>query len=185
MSESTVLYEAMREIIRVTVQLEVGKATSPLHEEIRSLRTQLDTRSVAPLVGPAGKDGAPGRDGVDGKDGRDGKDGERGERGADGLAGRDGAASIVPGPRGEPGERGTDGIATLEELDARIEARFAEIQVRTFADMYRGVYRSGETYKRGQFATWDGSLHLALADTTDKPMTSPAWQLVTKRGRDK
>lgn len=121
MSESAVLYEAMREIIRVTVQLEVGKATQPLQEEVRSLRTQLETRSATPLAGVPGPAGKDGKDGVDGKDGRDGKDGERGpagekgERGADGLHGRDGAPGHdgkdgAPGERGLQGERGADGI---------------------------------------------------------------------------
>lgn len=150
------------------------------------------------VAGPVGERGERGADGLAGRDGAPsmvpGPRGEPGERGTDGLqgpagreglAGRDGAPSIVAGPPGPPGERGSDGIATLAELDARIEARFAELQVRTFADVYRGVFRAGDMYKRGEFATWDGSLHLALADTTDKPMTSGAWQLVTKRGRDK
>lgn len=221
MSESTVLYEAMREIIRVTVQLEVGRATSPLQEEIRSLRTQLETRSAAPLVGVPGPAGKDGRDGVDGKDGRDGKDGERGEkgeRGADGLAGRDGAPSIVPGPRGEPGERGAegvqgppgrdglagrdgapstvpgpqgergergaDGIATREEIEAIWEERKADMNVRTFADVYQGVFEPDKLYTRGLLATWGGSLWLSLNETRSKPGENDDWKLVVKRGAD-
>lgn len=136
--------------------------------------------------GERGADGL-GHDGRDGKDGKDGALGERGpqgERGADGLAGRDGAASTVPGPRGEPGERGADGIATLEELDARIEARFAELQVRTFADVYQGVFEPDKLYTRGLLATWGGSLWLSLNETRSKPGENGDWRLVAKRGAD-
>jgi collagen type III alpha len=93
-----------------------------------------------------------------------------GERGADGSR-----VETVRPARGA-GERGADGIATRAELDARIEARFAELQVRTFADSYREVYRAGEQYRRGETVTWGGSLFLAMADTTDKPETTPDWR---------
>lgn len=175
MNDST--YAAMRAYIDVAVELQIEK------------RLQ-ETRAALPLETPpaiAGKDGRDGRDGVDGKDGRDGKDGERGEpgeRGADGLAGRDGAPSTVPGPRGERGERGADGIATLAELDARIEARFSELQVRTFADVYQGVFENEKSYTRGSLATWGGSLWLSLRDTRSKPGEDGDWKLVVKRGAD-
>lgn len=178
------MFAAMREFIRIAVELEVKKAT-------------LEVRSVEPKVieGPAGKDGSPGKDGIDGKDGRDGKDGTPGigERGADGLNGKDGkdgspgsdgAPSIIPGPAGPKGERGADGIATREELESLIETRFAELQVRSFADAYRSVFKHGESYKRGEFSTWGGSLFLALADTENRPGESSDWQLVVKRGAD-
>lgn len=66
MSEAT--YAAMREFIRVAVELEVKKAM-PVIPEIRS---------VEPVVGPPGKDGVAGKDGIDGKDGVPGKDGANG-----------------------------------------------------------------------------------------------------------
>lgn len=189
MSDSRRDYEAFREFARATIALEVVRATAPLHEEIRSLRTQLETRAATPLMGPpgpAGADGAPGRDGVDGKDGRDGKDGERGpagergERGADGLAGRDG----VPGPRGEQGERGADGIATREEIVEIVEERAAEIQTRTLADYHQRTFERGGHYKRGALVAWDGATWLAMADTDVVPGTSSDWQMIAKKGRD-
>jgi hypothetical protein len=109
--------------------------------------------------------------------------GPQGDRGADGEQGPQGE----PGPPGEPGpqgERGADGIATREELDALIEERFADLQVRTFADLYRGVWRGPDTYDRGAVATHDGSLWLALADTRAQPGTSEDWRMITKKGRD-
>lgn len=187
-------YEAFRAFAQAHIDLAVLKATEPLKEEIRSLKTTLETRSapqgIAGPPGPkgdAGERGADGKNGVDGKDGAPGsagKDGAIGERGVDGLNGKDGAPSTVPGPKGDTGERGADGIATREELHSLIEERMAEVQVRSFADLYRGVFKHGESYKRSQFATWGGSLFLALADTGNRPGESNDWQLVTKRGAD-
>lgn len=156
--------------------------------EIRSLLSELETRAVPREgpPGPAGKDGVPGKDGVDGKDGNAGTPGigEKGERGADGINGKDGAPSTVPGPKGDTGECGADGIATREELHSLIEERMADIQVRTFADLYQGVYQPGTTYSRGLAVTWGGSLWLSKADTKTKPGESPEWQLIVKKGSD-
>jgi hypothetical protein len=116
-------------------------------------------RGADGINGINGRDGAPGAQGERGADGLMGPQGPMGERGADGLSGRDGA----PGPQGERGERGADGIATRAELDARIEARFAELQVRTFADVYQGVFEPDKVYARGLLTTWGGSLWLSLA----------------------
>jgi hypothetical protein len=159
-------------------------------EETRALMADLQTRAAqhGPAgergdpgpAGPAGERGEAGPAGPQGERGEPGAIGPQGERGADGLAGRDGA----PGPQGERGERGADGIATLEELDARIEARFAELQVRTFADLYQGVFEPEKTYTRGLLATWGGSLWLSLAETRAKPGDNGDWKLVVKRGAD-
>lgn len=186
-------YEAFRAFAQAHIELAVLKATGPLKEEIRSLKTALETRSAPEVItgppGPAGKDG---RDGVDGKpgergaDGANGKDGlgEKGERGVDGINGKDGAPSIIPGPKGDTGERGADGIATRQELDMAIEERFAELQVRSFADMYQGVYQPDKDYTRSALVTWGGSLFLALANTRARPEQSPDWKLIVKRGAD-
>jgi hypothetical protein len=152
MSESP-QYEAFRAFAQAHIELAVLKATDPLKEEIRSLKTQLETRSVQGVEGPPGKDG---KDGADGKDGRDGTD-------------------------GKPGERGADGMVTEAEVDAKIEARMADIQVRTFADIYKGVYKPGESYTRSNVTTWGGSLWLALSDTRSKPGETPDWKLVVKK----
>ena len=174
--------------------------------EIRSLREELQTRS-APVITPEhiekpkdGKDGVSvagasiregrlflrysdgreddlgavvGIDGKDGKDGVDGKDGIDGKAGNDGLDGKDGA----------------DGIATRAEIESlvntAVETRYADIVVRSIADSYQDVFKQGETYSRGAFATWDGSLWLSMRDTKAQPGTQDSgWKLVTKRGRD-
>lgn len=178
------------------VESRLAKQDERHAEEIRSLREQLQTRSVVsePVIdidaivtraaslipvpkdgrdGVDGKDGAPGKDGIDGKDGTPGQNGTPGERGADGINGRD----------------GKDGIATREEIDSlveqRVEARFAEVQVRSFADIYQGTYSEKETYRRGVTATWDGSLWMSERETNKQPGTTDSgWKLITKRGRD-
>jgi hypothetical protein len=154
-------YEAFRAFAQAHIELGILKATEPLKEEIRSLRSALETRSIS--QGPPGKDG---KDGTDGKDGVDGKNG-------------------VDGKDGAPGERGANGIATPEELDARIEARFADLQVRTFADVYQGVYDPAKTYTRGVLTTWGGSLWLSQAqEPKTKPGENGDWKLIVKAGRD-
>lgn len=179
-------YEAFVRFARAQIELDVLKATDPLKEEIRSLRSQLETRAAQVIEGPPGKDGKDGRDGVDGKAGSDGKDGQPGERGTDGIIGRDGKDGLngIDGKPGEKGERGADGIATRAELDELIEQRYGELQVRTFADTYQGVYEPNRTYNRGLLTTWGGSLWLSQSDTKTKPGESPDWKLVVKKGSD-
>ena len=122
--------------------------------ELRGVLTEIQTRAASlPTEGP------PGKDGKDGKNGRDGVDGKSGEK----------------------GERGADGVATLEQIEAIVEKRFADVQVRNLADTYQGVYKPGETYTRGVLTTWGGSLWLALAETTKKPGETPDWRLVVKK----
>lgn len=150
-------YIAFREFARATIALEVMKATQPLQDEVRSLRGQLESRGTPQVIeGPAGKDGA---DGKDGRDGRDGKD-------------------------GDPGERGADGIATMEQIEEIAQRAVAELHVRTFADLYQGVYQPGQEYARSQMTTWGGSLFLAQVDTRSKPGESPDWKMIVKRGAD-
>lgn len=108
------------------------------------------------LEGPPGKDGANGTNGVDGRDGRDGAD-------------------------GKPGERGTDGIATPEDLKQLAERVYADLQVRTFADVWQGTYKNGELYQRGLLTTWGGSLWLSMAETRSRPGETPDWKLVVKK----
>lgn len=191
---SEAMYGAMRAYIDAAVELGVRKAM----DEFRAAPVP-EARAAEPVVG---RDGAPGPQGVgiadvaltDGalvvrlSDGTErnvgrvvGERGPQGDPGVDGAPGKDGAPSTEPGPRGE---RGADGIATREELDQLIEARFADLQVRTFADIYREVFRSGETYNRSDVVTWGGHLWLAKAATTTQPGTSDAWKMIVKAGKD-
>lgn len=183
-------YEAFRAFARSEIRAARLELKAELVKEIKDELKETLTRSAPTAIeGPPGKDGSNGKDGIDGKDGRDGKDGtpgvgEKGERGADGLNGKDGTPSIIPGPKGDTGERGADGVATREELHSLIEERMGEIQVRTFADVYQGVYQPDTAYARGQLVTWGGSLWLSQVDTRHKPGEAPDWKLVVKKGAD-
>lgn len=52
--------------------------------------------------------------------------------------------------------------------------------------IYRGVFKSGDVYKRGDTVTWGGSMWHCDEESTDKPgeSGSKGWTLATKRGRD-
>lgn len=233
--------EAVQNFI-AAVETRIAKQDARIGEqadEIRSLRSELQTRSAPPVI--EGKPGRDGKDAENGKDGRGiaaafirggslilrmtddtehdmgsvigpvgapGKDGSAGEPGPAGApstapgpkgdpgepgapstvpgpkgdAGERGADSTIAGPKGDTGERGADGIATREEIVSIVEERAAVINVRTFADIYQGVYRPETLYGRGLLTTWGGSLFLAKVETRAKPGESNDWQLVVKRG---
>lgn len=50
--------------------------------------------------------------------------------------------------------------------------------------IYRGVYRTGEKYVRGDTVTWGGSTWIAMRDTDSKPEADDSWRLSVKKGRD-
>lgn len=182
-------YEAFRAFARSEIRAQRLEFKAELAKELRAEFEEILTRAAPKVIeGPPGKDGANGIDGKDGSNGKDGVDGKPGERGTDGIIGRDGKDGLngTDGKSGEKGERGADGIATREEITSLIEDRFADVQVRSLADTWRGVWKAGETYKRGEVAQWDGSPWLALRDSKDvKPGTSgPDWNLFAKKGRD-
>jgi hypothetical protein len=64
-------------------------------------------------------------------------------------------------------------------LRERIEA--LELAQKNFR--YRGVWQPAETYAKGNLATYDGSLWIAIDDAPSKPGVS-GWQLAAKRGAD-
>lgn len=105
------------------------------------------------------------------------------------VIGKDGAA-------GAPGKDGRDGFSLddfdLEKKDDRtvilkfVRGDVAERYEMHFPVMiYRGVFRDGDAYERGDTVTWGGSLWHCDADTTDKPDGQQKhWTLAAKRGRD-
>lgn len=145
----------------------------------------------------------PARDGVDGKDGvsvsgamidRDGSliltlsNGETRSPGV--VVGRDGRDGD-PGPPGRDALRVQDIDLTLEPdgrtllitLDDGDVSFAAEIGIPTM--IYRGVFRDGDAYERGDTVTWAGSLWHCNIPTKDRPgESSDAWTLAVKRGRD-
>jgi hypothetical protein len=54
---------------------------------------------------------------------------------------------------------------------------------KTATPLYQGVWREA-SYLKGDVVTWAGSSFIAQRDTSDKPETTDAWKLSTKRGRD-
>lgn len=180
-------YEAFRAFARSEIRAQRLELREEIAKELRAEFKEILTREAPKVVeGPPGKDGVNGIDGKDGQNGKDGVDGKPGERGTDGIIGRDGKDGLsgIDGKPGEKGERGADGIATREELHSLIEERMADINVRTFADTYQGVYEPNRTYSRGVLVTWGGSLWLSQAEAKTKPGESADWKLVVKKGSD-
>lgn len=183
-------YEAFRAFARSEIRasrLELkAELAKELKEEFKEILTREAPKAVEGPPGPAGKDGASGKDGRDGIDGKDGAPGigEKGERGVDGINGKDGAASTIPGPKGDTGERGADGIATRAEQDAWFEQRAADLEARSLADVFQGVYDQSKSYIRGMIAVWDGQPWLAMVETRAVPGVSSDWKLLVKKGRD-
>lgn len=69
-----------------------------------------------------------------------------------------------------------------------LQDRIAELErnVSKSSDVpYRGVFKSGDTYARGQFCTWSGCLWHANRETKSTPGDGqPDWTLAVKRGSD-
>lgn len=124
--------------------------------ELEFLKQKPETRSAPE---PKVIEGPPGKDGTSGKDGIDGKD-------------------------GAPGKDGVNGIATREEIQEIVKREVIELQTRSLADAYVGVFRPGDSYKRGAIAQWEGTPWLALSDTKGTPGLSPEWKLFAKKGKD-
>jgi hypothetical protein len=112
--------------------------------------------------------------------GRDGRPGEPGAKGADGINGRDGFGFEDMAAESD-GER----TITLSFQKGDDTKRF---QLRMGNPVYRGVFKAGTSYERGDQVTWGGSTWTALSDTSAKPgesaSESRAWVLTTQRGRD-
>lgn len=114
----------------------------------------------------------------------------------EGIPGRD--------AKGDPGKDGKDGISPeqLRELLATARAegaadmlasiefdgrtwKIGERQVRTPSPEYRGVWKEGETYTRGDMVTWASQIWHCNTETTEKPGdTNPQWTLAVRKGRD-
>jgi integrin beta 3 len=107
--------------------------------------------------------------------------------GKDGEPGRDGV-------NGAPGKDGVDGIGfddlDLVENDAGVFLRCVRgenvKEWRLPVMRYRGVFKDGQVYRKGDTVTWGGSLWHCDADgTDDKPDgATKSWTLASKRGRD-
>lgn len=191
----------------------IEERVAGVQPEIVALRERtavLESKSL--IQGPAGKDGADGRDGANGRDGIDGKDAASPEEVKDlrdrvarlePLSERLAVVEVkgmMPGPKGEDGQPGKDGKDGLgwDDLEVAQDSdrsfvvkcvkgeRVKTVGVLTLpVDIYRGVYRAGQPYERGDGVTWAGSEWHCNEPTTSQPGDgSKAWTLKVKRGRD-
>jgi len=158
--------------------------------------------------GEKGEPGERGPEGPAGKNGRDGKDGldavefirdANGHLIATMSNGTTRDLGRVDGEKGEPGRDGKDGqdglgfddLAVIHDGERGFTFQFTKgDRVEKFAFtvpvmIYRGVFKEGETYQRGDTVTWGGSLWHCDADTTDKPDGQQKhWTIAVRRGRD-
>lgn len=186
-----------------------GKDADPV--AIEAMIAERVEKAVSAL--PKAKDGRDGVDGKDGSDGRDGVDGvglagalidrdgglvvtlTNGEAKSLGpVVGRDGK----DGEAGRDGSNGRDGFS-LNHFDAEVMEdgrtlllKFADetdvgfaVELAIPTMIYRGVFKDGQSYERGDMVTWGGSLWHCDDVTADKPGEgAKAWTLAAKRGRD-
>lgn len=70
---------------------------------------------------------------------------------------------------------------------AALEAQLAAIEqsgLKGFADLHRGPWREGETYRRSELCAHNGGLWLARANTSARPGEPGAgWELIVKAPR--
>ena len=156
----------------------------------------------AGIKGDSGPQGPPGLDGLTGPAGPAGERGEKGDPGRDGQPGRDGLHGLQ-GERGPAGKDGRDGIdgkdgAGFDDFDMEYDgdrtltfrcASGDRKKERTFVlpiGIYRGRYKAGEAYARGdEVMHGGGNIYRALRDTQAKPGDDgKEWSLAANRGRD-
>lgn len=76
-------------------------------------------------------------------------------------------------------------VVELQRDLAETTGRVASLErggARTLLDAYRGVYRDGDRYARGELATHGGGLWFCLVDTAARPGSGPHWVLAVKAG---
>ena len=83
---------------------------------------------------------------------------------------------------------GKDIGATVREFVQRqlepLHKRLAELETREQNFKYVGTWQAAAGYKRGNFATLDGSLWHCNHETSARPGTNGDWSLACKRGKD-
>lgn len=97
--------------------------------------------------------------------------------------GMDGWECIVDGDADDEVELGAD-LRTFTLRKIKSSGRVIEKSFTLPVVIHRGVFKAEEQYQAGDATTWDGSTWIAQRETTEKPGTSDAWRLSTKRGRD-
>jgi len=191
--------DALSTMIADIVTEEVGKAVGPLHAKIAELEAR------EPVQGPPGEKGErgePGEKGADGQSGRDGADGKDAAGIVDVL--KDSGELVLTLSDGRlvrtgirDGEKGADGANgfNLDDFDCQpidertIRMEFVRGETKHSYELqfpvvvYRGVFKEGDDYERGDMVTWGGSLWHCDTPTKEKPGTD-SWTLAAKKGRD-
>jgi hypothetical protein len=65
-----------------------------------------------------------------------------------------------------------------------LELRIVQLEKQAADFKYCGVWHYGESYRKHNFCTYDGSIWICLRDTAAKSGQSPDWQLAVQKGRD-
>lgn len=140
---------------------------------------------------PVPKDGKPGRDGRGIKDLLIDREGHLIATMDDGTT-KD--LGHIIGKDGKDGQDGAPGFG-LDDFDCTpidertIKMEFVRGEVKHSYELqfpvvvYRGVFKEGKQYERGDMTTWGGSLWHCDTPTKDKPGTE-SWTLAAKKGRD-
>lgn len=180
------------------------REVAPLKAENAELKERLQALEDRPAPEVIkGDPGEPGKDGADGKDGSDGADG-RGvkelliDREGHLIATMDDGSTKDLGPvngkDGAPGKDGRDGFS-LDDFDCQpvdertIRMEFVRGETKHSYELqfpvtvYRGVFKEGSEYERGDMVTWGGNLWHCDTPTKDKPGTEN-WTIAAKKGRD-
>lgn len=139
---------------------------------------------------PAPEKGEPGRDGLGLANALIDRDGCLVVTFTDGSDKNLGLVVGKDGENGKDGETFTLDDFDIEPLDERtIKLKFAKGEVvHSFelafpVPVYRGVFKDGESYERGDMVTWGGDLWHAERATSQKPATDD-WRLAVRKGRD-
>lgn len=187
-------------MVRGFVEREFGPLKAE-NEDLKARIKALEDRPAPEVI--KGDPGEPGQNGADGNDGKDGSDG-RGikdlliDREGHLIATMDDGTTKDLGPIiGKDGTNGQDGAPGfgLDDFDCvpvderTIKMEFVRGETKHSYELqfpvvvYRGVFKDGDPYERGDMVTWGGSLWHCDAPTKDKPGTD-GWTLAAKRGRD-
>lgn len=132
------------------------------------------------------------------------KDGDNGVGLSDALIDKDGNLVItmtdgrtktlgkVVGEDGEPGKTFTLDDFDIEQTDERtLEFKFLRgdtmhsFEIEFPVPIFKGAFKEGQAYTRGDMTVWGGSLWTATKETSSKPdMPESGWMIAARKGRD-
>lgn len=181
--------EQLAEAIKALPPPEKGEPGRDVDMEEVGQRIEAAIKSAIEAL-PAPKDGEPGKDGLGLANALIDRSGCLVVTFTDGSDKNLGQVVGKDGENGKDGETFTLDDFDIEPLDERtIKLKFAKGEVvHSFelafpVPVYRGVFKDGESYERGDMVTWGGDLWHAERATSQKPATDD-WRLAVRKGRD-